>query len=34
MKTDARLRAEEVRHWKIVHKSFRKHYQGKGRDRE
>ena len=31
MKTDARLRAAEVRKWKIVHKSVREHYRHKGR---
>ena len=33
MKTDARLRAEEVRRWKIIHKSARQFYRDKGRDR-
>jgi ribosome biogenesis GTPase len=31
MKTDARLRATEVRKWKIIHKSMRVHYRDKGR---
>lgn len=31
MKTDARLRAEEVRKWKIIHKSFRDHNKRTGR---
>ena len=31
MKTDARLRAAEVRKWKIIHKSVREHYRDKGR---
>lgn len=33
MKTDARLRAEEVRKWKIIHKSFRGHDKRAGSDR-
>jgi ribosome biogenesis GTPase len=33
MKTDARLRAEQVRRWKIIHKSARRFYRDKGRDR-
>jgi ribosome biogenesis GTPase / thiamine phosphate phosphatase len=32
MKTDARLRAEEVRRWKIIHKSAKDVYRLKGRD--
>lgn len=32
MKTDARLRAEEVRRWKIIHKSVKEHYRLKGKD--
>ena len=32
MKTDARLRNDEVRRWKIIHKSAREHYRLKGRD--
>lgn len=32
MKTDARLRAEEERKWKIIHKSFRGHDKRGGRD--
>ena len=32
MKTDARLRNDEVRRWKIIHKSAREHYRQKGRD--
>ena len=32
MKTDARLRAEEVRRWKIIHKSVKDVYRLKGRD--
>jgi len=31
MKTDARLRNDEVRRWKIIHKSAREHYRLKGR---
>ena len=31
MKTDARLKAAEVRKWKIIHKSARQHYRDKGR---
>lgn len=31
MKTDARLRAEEVRKWKIIHKSARDHHKRTGR---
>jgi len=31
MKTDARLRNEEVRRWKIIHKSAKEHYRQKGR---
>ena len=34
MKTDARLRAEEVRRWKIIHKSVKDVYRLKGRDAE
>jgi ribosome biogenesis GTPase len=33
MKSDARLRAEEVRRWKIIHKRARQFYRDKGRDR-
>lgn len=33
MKTDARLRAEEARKWKIIHKSVKDHPKRKGRDR-
>jgi ribosome biogenesis GTPase len=32
MKTDARLRNEEVRRWKIIHKSAKVHYKLKGKD--
>jgi ribosome biogenesis GTPase / thiamine phosphate phosphatase len=32
MKTDHRLRAEETRRWKIIHKSVRQHPKYKGRD--
>ena len=32
MKTDARLRAEEVRKWKIIHKSVRAHMRQTGKD--
>jgi ribosome biogenesis GTPase len=31
MKTDARLRNEEVRKWKMIHKSMRDHYKKNGR---
>ncbi len=33
-RTDARLRKEEVRKWKIIHKSAKQFYRNKGRDRE
>ena len=32
MKTDARLRAQEVRKWKIIHKSVRAHMRQTGKD--
>jgi len=31
MKTDVRLRQEETRKWKIIHKSARKYFKDKGR---
>ncbi len=34
MKSDVRLRNEEARRWKIIHKSVRQHPKYKGRDRE
>jgi ribosome biogenesis GTPase len=34
MRTDARLRQEEVRRWKIIHKSAKQFYRDKGRDRK
>lgn len=34
MRSDARLRREEVRRWKIIHKSAKQFYRDKGRDRK
>jgi ribosome biogenesis GTPase len=34
MRNDVRLRQEEVRKWKIIHKSAKQFYRNKGRDRE
>jgi ribosome biogenesis GTPase len=34
MKSDVRLRKEEVRRWKIIHKSARRYFKDEGRDRE
>lgn len=31
MRTDARLRAEEKRQWKVIHKAAKEHYKQKGR---